>query len=93
MSLIQIEQERADLWKAEVEAVTGFGTAHRVMLHAPTFGEVREKIVEAYRTFVPLSAAEPVSVLNALEASEVGETETGDPVKRGPGRPRKNPSQ
>ena len=54
MSLIQIEQERPGLWKAEVEAVTGFGTARRIMLHAPTFDGVRAKVVEAYREMVPL---------------------------------------
>jgi hypothetical protein len=77
MSLIQIEQERPGLWKAEVEAVTGFGTARRVMLHAPTFDGVRGKVVEAYRTMVPPPAAEPSDAQDAPEPSEAGETGTG----------------
>jgi hypothetical protein len=83
MSLIQIEQDRPGLWKAEVEAVTGFGTARRVMLHAPTFDEMRVKVVEAYREIVPPPAAEPAEDFGSVADAY------GEPVKRSPGRPRK----
>jgi hypothetical protein len=93
MSLIQIEQERPGLWKAEVEAITGFGTARRVMLHAPTFGEIRAAVVAAYRTMVPLPATEPADAQDAPKASEAGEIETdrqaASAVRRGPAKPRK----
>jgi hypothetical protein len=93
MSLIQIEQERPGLWKAEVEAITGFGTARRVMLHDSTFDGVMAKVAETYREMVPLPAAEPVDAPNPPEASEAGEIETdrqaGSAERRGPAKPRK----
>ena len=49
--LIQIEQERSDLWKAEVEA--GFPVCKRKMLHATTFEDVMTQVSATFRELVP----------------------------------------
>lgn len=49
--LIQIEQERSDLWKAEVEA--GFPVCKRKMLHAVTFEDVIAQVSATFRELVP----------------------------------------
>jgi hypothetical protein len=93
MSVIQIEQERPGLWKAEIEAITGFGTARRVMLHDSTFDGVRAKVVEAYREVVPLPAAVPADAQDAPEAPEAEKTGTdrqaASAERRGSAKPRK----
>ncbi len=55
--LIQIEQERSDLWKAEVEA--GYPICRRKMVYGAVFEEVIKAIYETYREMIPLPPGEP----------------------------------
>jgi hypothetical protein len=58
------------------------------MLNAATFDELRVKVTEAYRMIVPLPVGTDEG--DGIPSSSSKLTDAcGEPVKRGPGRPRK----